>query len=60
MQDINSPDSDPKICAIQLDEILRNKYDIISSLKEKLDTFKYNLMQEKKLANRFNEKQGAK
>jgi predicted RNase H-like nuclease (RuvC/YqgF family) len=57
LKDVNSPTSDIKVCSQKLNDLLKNKYDAIHELKAKLDTFQLHLSQEKKLSNKFNEKQ---
>jgi len=57
LKDVNNPNSDIKVCSQKLNDLLKNKYDIIYELKVKLDAFQLHLAQEKELSNKFNEKQ---
>lgn len=57
LKDVNSPNSDIKVCSQKLSDLLRTKYDAIYELKKRLDEFQLHLKQEKTLSNKFNEKQ---
>ncbi len=59
LNNVSCPGSDIETYVKGLDTILQNKYDIISSLKDKLSSFQRHLKQEAELSKKFNETQKA-